>query len=92
VQLGQIRQAIYRKLLGIALTSRRKSFNISADFLPRIRGSLGIKGGTSIGTCSKWFQPNPSSQTPNIRAFNSCSAAFRILAVNPLAMRLAFRI
>jgi hypothetical protein len=27
VQLGQIRQAVYRELLGISLASRRKSFN-----------------------------------------------------------------
>jgi len=34
VQLCQIRQAIYRQLLGIALASRREAFNISANFLP----------------------------------------------------------
>jgi hypothetical protein len=34
VQLCQIRQAIYRQLLGIALPSRREAFNISANFLP----------------------------------------------------------
>jgi hypothetical protein len=34
VQFGQIRQAIYRQLLGIALASGRKNFDISANFLP----------------------------------------------------------
>jgi hypothetical protein len=34
VKLCQIRQAIYRQLLGIALPSRREAFNISANFLP----------------------------------------------------------
>ena len=33
VQFCQIRQAIYRQLLSIALASRRKAFDISADFL-----------------------------------------------------------
>ena len=44
VQFCQIRQAIYRQLLSIVLASRRETFNISANFLPRIRSSLGIKG------------------------------------------------
>jgi hypothetical protein len=30
-------------LLGLALASRREAFNISANFLPRIRNSLDIK-------------------------------------------------
>ena len=34
VQFCQIRQAIYRQLLSIALASRRETFNISANFLP----------------------------------------------------------
>ena len=34
VQFCQIRQAVHRELLGIALASRRKGFNISANFLP----------------------------------------------------------
>ena len=33
-QFCQIRQAVYRQLLGIALAGRRKGFNISANFLP----------------------------------------------------------
>jgi hypothetical protein len=44
VQFRQIRQAIYRQLLSIALASRCEAFNISANFLPRIRSSPGIKG------------------------------------------------
>jgi hypothetical protein len=44
LQFCQIRQAVYRELLGITLASGRQSFNISANFLPRIRNSLGIKG------------------------------------------------
>ena len=32
VQFCQIRQAVYRQLLGIALTSRGEVFNISANF------------------------------------------------------------
>ena len=44
MQFCQIRQAVYRELLGIALASRRKGFNISANFLPLIRSSLGVKG------------------------------------------------
>ena len=34
VQFCQIRQAVYRELLGIALASRRKGFYVSANFLP----------------------------------------------------------
>jgi hypothetical protein len=34
VQFCQIRQAVFRELLGIALASRRKGFNILTNFLP----------------------------------------------------------
>jgi hypothetical protein len=34
VQFCQIRQAVYRQLLGIALASRGEVFNISANFFP----------------------------------------------------------
>jgi hypothetical protein len=43
VQFRQIRQAIYRQLLSIALASRGEAFNISANFFPRIHNSLSIK-------------------------------------------------
>jgi hypothetical protein len=48
VQFCQIRQAIYRKLLGIALPSRREAFEISANFPSWIRNSLGIKGALQL--------------------------------------------
>ena len=34
MQFGQIRQAVYRQLLNIALAGRRKAFNIPANSLP----------------------------------------------------------
>ena len=44
MQLCQIRQPVYRELLGIALAGRRQGFNVSANFLPLVGSSLGIKG------------------------------------------------
>jgi hypothetical protein len=44
VQFCQIRKAVDRELFSIALAGRGECFNISANFLPRICGLLGIKG------------------------------------------------
>jgi hypothetical protein len=67
MQFCQKSQAVYRELLCIVLASRRKSFNISANFLPRIRSSHGFKWAHRLVRVQNGFNQILHHKPQNIR-------------------------